>query len=118
MWRKLLCVLSFLASLYLLAAAGMQAWLTAADPVQVVQHRMWYYLFLGAALVLYVVFGVLLRPRSVLHFCLVSVTVPPALYALAAVSHVGATWRNILLLLLCCGYLLWRLAYIIRRLNN
>ena len=79
MWRKISCVLAFLASLYLLNGGLMQAWLTAADPAAVEHHRMWCYAFMGGALLAYAAFGVLLRPRSVLHFCLCTVAVPVAM---------------------------------------
>lgn len=108
MWRKVLCAVAFLASIYLLAAAYMQAWLTAADPDAVEQHRLWAYAFLGLALLCYIGFGVLLRPRSVLHFVLCSLAVPAAIISAMAVQHQGWCTAWPALLVVSCGYLLWR----------
>ena len=68
MWRKISCVLAFLASLYLLNGGLMQAWLTAADPAAVAQHRMYCYAFTGGALLAYVAFGVLLFVGSMVWY--------------------------------------------------
>ena len=108
MWRKISCVLAFLASLYLLNGGLMQAWLTAADPAAVAQHRMYCYAFTGGALLAYVAFGVLLRPRSVLHFVLCSLAVPAAIISAMAVQHQGWCTAWPALLVVSCGYLLWR----------
>lgn len=117
MWRKVFCVIAFLASLYLLMAAVMQAWLTVADPAAVEYHRLWTYGFLGLALVVYVAFGVLLRPRSVLHFCLCTLAVPVAGCALMALQvSVGAV--SVALLAVSGGYLLWRLVKLVQQLND
>lgn len=117
MWRKVFCVVAFLASLYLLMSAVMQAWLTVADPAAVEYHRLWTYGFLGLALVVYVAFGVLLRPRSVLHFCLCTLAVPVAGGALMALQvSVGAV--SVALLAVSGGYLLWRLVKLVQQLND
>lgn len=116
MWRKVFCVIAFLASLYLLMSAVMQAWLTAANPALVEYHRLWAYIFLAAAVVMYGVFGVLLRPRSVLHFCLCTLALPAAGYSCMRVQ-MSAGAGNALLLVVSGGYLLWRLAVLVRRLN-
>ena len=114
-WRKIACFLAFLASFYLLNGGLMHAWLTAADPAAVEQHRMWCYAFLGGALLAYAVFGVLLRPRSVLHFVLCSVALPLLLLAIALVHaqeyHSGWT----LVLLASAAYLLWRAWVVVNR---
>lgn len=117
MWRKVFCVITFLASLYLLMSAVMQAWLTAANPALVEYHRLWAYVFLGAALVMYAVFGVLLRPRSVLHFCLCTLAFPVAGYSFMRVQ-VSAGAGNALLLAVSGGYLLWRFVKLVQRLND
>ena len=108
MWRRLFCVLAFLASLYCLGGAMHAGWLTAADPEQVELHRMWFYVWLVAALLSYAGFGVLLRPRSVLHFVLCSLAVPVAIISAMAVQHHGWCSAWLFLLVIACGYLLWR----------
>ena len=108
MWRRLFCVLAFLASLYCLGGAAHAGWLTAADPAQAEPHRMWCCVWLVAALLSYAAFGVLLRPRSVLHFVLCSLAVPAAIISAMAVQYQG--WCTVwpALLVIACGYLLWR----------
>lgn len=115
MWRKISCVLAFLASLYLLNGGLMQAWLTAADPAAVEQHRMWCYAFTGGALLAYVAFGVLLRPRSVLHFVLCSVAFPLLLLAIALVHAQGCRPGWTLALVASAAYLLWRTWVVVNR---
>ena len=115
MWRKISCVLAFLASLYLLNGGLMQAWLTAADPAAVAQHRMYCYAFTGGALLAYVAFGVLLRPRSVLHFVLCSVAVPLLLVAVLAVHAQGFRPGWTLALVGSAAYLLWRAWVVVNR---
>ena len=105
---------AFLASLYCLGGAAHAGWLTAADPEQVELHRMWYYVWLVAALLCYVGFGVLLRPRSVLHFVLCSLAVPTSLLSALAVQHLGWCCAWLPLLLIACGYLLWRVIVLVR----
>lgn len=107
MWRKVFCVVAFLAAIYLLASAFMQAWLTAADPAAVEHHRQWAYVFLGAAVLCYTGFGVLLRPRSVLHFCLCTVAVPVAWCSLMTFCA-NLTWVAAVLAVISWGYLLGR----------
>lgn len=108
MWRKVSCVLAFLASLYLLNGGLMHAWLTAADPAAVEHHRMWCYAFMGGALLAYAAFGVLLRPRSVLHFVLCSVAMPLLLVAVLAVHAQGFHPGWTLSMVASSSYLLWR----------
>ncbi|MBR1981883.1 MAG: hypothetical protein IKA23_03950 [Akkermansia sp.] len=115
MWRKISCVLAFLAFLYLLNGGMMQAWLTAADPAAVEQHRMRCYAFLGGALLAYAVFGVLLRPRSVLHFVLCSVALPLLLLAIALVHAQGCRPGWTLALVASAAYLLWRAWVMVNR---
>ena len=118
MMRRVFCVLSFLAALYCLSGAMHSGWLTAADPVRVGQHRLWYYVWLAAGLLGYGGFGVLLRPRSVLHFVLCSLAVPGVLVSALVVQHHGWCSWGLPLLMVSCGYLLWRLVLLMRRLNN
>ena len=108
MWRRLFCVLAFLASLYCLSGAAQCGWLTAADPAHVELHRTWHYVWLVAALLCYAGFGALLRLRSVLHFVLCSLAVPAAVISALAVQYQG--WCTVwpALLMIACGYLLWR----------
>jgi hypothetical protein len=108
MWRRLFCALAFLASLYCLSGAAQCGWLTAADSAQAEPHRMWCYVWLVVALLCYAGFGVLLRPRSVLHFVLCSLAVPAAIISAMAVQYQG--WCTVwpALLVIACGYLLWR----------
>ena len=115
MWRKISCVLAFLAFLYLLNGGLMQAWLTAADPAAVEHHRMWCYAYMGGALLAYAAFGVLLRPRSVLHFVLCSVAVVLLLVAVLAVrAQVWCTgWA--LAMVASTAYLLWRVWVVVNR---
>lgn len=115
MWRKISCVLAFLASLYLLNGGLMHAWLTAADPGAVAHHRMWAYAFAGGALLAYVVFGVLLRPRSVLHFVLCSMALPLLLLAIALVHAQEYHSGWILTLVASAAYLLWRAWVVVNR---
>ena len=115
MWRKISCVLAFLASLYLLNGGLMQAWLTAADPAAVAQHRMYCYAFTGGALLVYAAFGVLLRPRSVLHFVLCSVALPLLMLAIALVHAQGCRPGWTLALVASAAYLLWRAWVVVNR---
>ena len=115
MWRKISCVLAFLAFLYLLNGGMMQAWLTAADPGSVAHHRMWAYVFAGGSLLAYVAFGVLLRPRSVLHFVLCSVALPLLLLAIALVHAQGCRPGWTLALVASAAYLLWRAWVVVNR---
>ena len=108
MWRRLFCVPVFLASLCCLSGAAQCGWLTAADPAQVELHRMWFYVWLVAALLCYAGFGVLLRPRSVLHFVLCSMAVPAAMISAMAVQYQGWYTAWPALLAVSCGYLLRR----------
>ena len=108
MWRRLFCVLAFPASLCCLCGAAQCGWLTAAAPAQVELHRMWFYVWLVAALLCYVTFGVLLRPQRVLHFVLCSLAVPAAMISAMAVQHQGWYTAWPVLLALSCGYLLRR----------
>ena len=108
MWRRLFCVLAFLASLYCLGGAAHAGWLTVADPAQAEPHRMWCYVWLVAALLSYAAFGVLLRPRSVLHFVLCSLAVPAAMISAMAVQYQGWYTAWPVLLAGSCGYLLRR----------
>ena len=101
-------MLAFLASLYCLSGAAQSGWLTAADPAQVELHRMWFYVWLVAALLCYAGFGVLFRPRSVLHFALCSLAVPAAIISSMAVHHQGWCTAWPALLVVSCGYLLRR----------
>ena len=93
----------------------MQAWLTAADPGAVAHHRMWAYAFAGGALLAYAAFGVLLRPRSVLHFVLCSVAFPLLLLAIALVHAQGCRPGWTLVLLASAAYLLWRAWVVVNR---
>ena len=115
MWRKISCVLAFLASLYFLNGGLMQAWLTAADPAAVAQHRLYCYAFTGGALLAYVAFGVLLRPRSVLHFVLCSVAVPLLFAAVLAVHAQGFHPGWTLSMVASSSYLLWRTWVVVNR---
>ncbi|MBQ6941993.1 MAG: hypothetical protein IJN23_05450 [Akkermansia sp.] len=115
MWRKISCVLAFLASLYLLNGGLMQAWLTAADPAAVAQHRMYCYAFTGGALLAYAAFGVLLRPRSVLHFVLCSVAAPLLLVSIAVVHAQGYCSGWTLALVVSAAYLLWWVWVVVNR---
>ena len=108
-------MLAFLASFYCLGGAMHAGWLTAADPEQVELHRMWYYAWLAAVLLCYAGFGVLLRPRSVLHFVLCSLAVPSALVSALDVQHQGWSSAWLALLIISCGYLLWRVIILLRR---
>lgn len=108
MWRRLFCVLAFVASLYCLSGVAQCGWLTAADPAQVGQHRLWFYVWLVAALLCYATFGALLRPRSVLHFVLCSLAVPAAMISAMAVQYQGWFTAWPVLLAVSCGYLLRR----------
>jgi hypothetical protein len=108
MWRRLFCVLAFLASLYCLGGAAHAGWLTAADPAHAEPHRMWCYAWLVAALLSYAAFGVLLRPRSVLHFVLCSLAVPAVVISAMAVQHQGWCTAWPAMLAVSCGYLLRR----------
>ena len=108
MWRRLFCVLAFLASLYCLGGAAHAGWLTAADPAQAEPHRLWFYVWLVAALLCYAAFGALLRPRSVLHFVLCSLAVPAVVISAMAVQHQGWCSAWTALLVVSCGYLLRR----------
>ena len=115
MWRKISCFLVFLTSLYLLNGGLLHAWLTAADPAEVGQHRMWCYAYTGGALLAYIAFGVLLRPRSVLHFALCSMAVPLLLISGLALGAQG--WRIGWLMVLAgsAAYLLWRAWVVVNR---
>lgn len=115
MWRKISCVLAFLAFLYLLNGGLMQAWLTAADPAAVEHHRMWCYAYMGGALLAYAAFGVLLRPRSVLHFVLCSVAFPLLLVAIAVVHAHGYSPGWTLAMVASAAYLLWRAWVVVNR---
>ena len=117
MWRIVFCVTSLLVAFYMLMSAYMQAWLTAADPAAVAQHRLWACVFLGLALFAYVVFGVLLRPRSVLHFCLCTVAVPVAWCALMTLRVHCGVWPAVALVV-SGGYLLWRSYVLVNRLTD
>ena len=108
MWRRLFCVLAFLASFYCLGGAMHAGWLTAADPEQVELHRMWFYVWLVAALLSYAGFGVLLCPRSVLHFVLCSLAVPAVVISAMAVQHQGWCTAWPAMLAVSCSYLLRR----------
>ena len=101
-------MLAFLASLYCLGGAAHAGWLTAADPAQVELHRIWHYVWLVAALLCYAAFGVLLRPRSVLHFVLCSLAVPAVVISAMAVQHQGWCTAWPAMLAVSCGYLLRR----------
>lgn len=108
MWRRLFCVLAFLALLYCLCGAAQCGWLTVADSAQVELHRLWFYVWLVAALLCYAGFGVLLRPRSVLHFVLCSLAVPVAFVSAMAVQHQGWCTAWPAMLAVSCAYLLRR----------
>lgn len=114
-WRICSGLLAFLAFQYCLGGAMMAGWLTAADPEQVELHRIRYYAWLVAALLSYAGFGVLLRPRSLLHFVLCSLAVPATLISAPCVQHLGwcCTWLP--LLIISCGYLLWRAWRVLNR---
>ena len=101
-------MLAFLASLYCLSGAAQCGWLTAADPAQVELHRLWFYVWLVAALLCYATFGVLLRPRSVLHFVLCSLAVPAVIISALAVHHQGWSTAWPALLVVSVAYLLRR----------
>lgn len=115
MWRKISCFLAFLASLYLLNGGLMHAWLTAADPAAVEHHRMWCYAYMGGALLAYAAFGVLLRPRSVLHFVLCSVAFPLLLVAIAVVNAHGYSPGWTLAMVASAAYLLRRVWVVVNR---
>ena len=115
MWRRLFCVLAFLASLYCLSGAMHAGWLTAADPEQVELHRMWHYVWLVAALLFYAGFGVLLRPRSVLHLVLCTLAVPAAVISAMAVQYQGWCTAWPALLAVAVIYLLWRVIVVVNR---
>ena len=115
MWRGLVCFLVFLTSLYLLNGGLMRAWLTAADPAEVEQHRMWCYACMGGALLAYVAFGVLLRPRSVLHFVLCSMAVPLLLISGLALGTQGWGIGWLMVLAGSAAYLLWRAWVVVNR---
>jgi hypothetical protein len=108
-------VLAFLASLYCLGGAAHAGWLTAADPAQAEPHRMWCYAWLVAALLSYAAFGVLLRPRSVLHFVLCSLTVPAVVISAMAVQYQGWCSAWLVLLVIFCAYLLRRAWVVLNR---
>ena len=93
----------------------MHAWLTAADPAAVEHHRMWCYAFMDGALLAYAAFGVLLRPRSVLHFVLCSVAVPLLLVAVLAVHAQGFHPGWTLSMVGSAAYLLWRTWVVVNR---
>lgn len=114
MWRKISCFLVFLTSFYLLNGGLLHAWLTAADPAEVGQHRMWCYAYTGGALLAYIAFGVLLRPRSVLHFVLCSIAVP-LLLAIAVVHAQGYRPGWTLAMVASAAYLLWRVWVAVNR---
>ena len=101
-------MLGFVASLYCLSGAAQCGWHTAADPAQVGQHRLCCYVWLVGALLCYATFGVLLRPRSVLHFVLCSLAVPAAMISAMAVQYQGWYTAWPALLAVSCGYLLRR----------
>lgn len=115
MWRRLFCVLAFVASLYCLSGVAQCGWLTAADPAQVGQHRLCCYVWLVAALLCYAGFGVLLRPRSVLHFVLCSLAVPAAMISAMAVQYQGWYTAWPALLAVAVIYLLWRVIVVVNR---
>ena len=115
MWRRLFCVLAFVASLCCLSGAAQCGWLTAADPAQVELHRMWFYVWLVAALLCYAGFGALLRPRSVLHFVLCSLAVPAAVISAMAVQYQGWYTAWPALLAVAVIYLLWRVIVVVNR---
>lgn len=92
----------------------MQAWLTAADPDSVEEHRLFFCICLAAAGLMYVLFGVLLKPRSVLHFCLCSLAVPVAwISCCAMLAHPGVL--SVSLLVMSGAYLFWRVWYVLNR---
>jgi hypothetical protein len=115
MWRRLFCVPVFLASLCCLNGAAQCGWLTAADPAQVEQHRLWCYVGVVAGLLCYASFGVLLRPRSVLHFVLCSLAVPAAMISAMAVQYQGWCTAWPALLAVAVIYLLWRVIVVVNR---
>ena len=108
-------MLAFLASVYCLSGAAQCGWLTAADPAQVELHRLWFYVWLVAALLCYATFGVLLRPRSVLHFVLCSLAVPAAIISSMAVHHQGWCTAWSAMLVVSVVYLFWRVAVVVNR---
>lgn len=93
----------------------MHAWLTAADPAAVAQHRMCCYAYMGGALLAYAAFGVLLRPRSVLHFVLCSVAFPLLLVAIAVVHAQGYRPGWTLAMVVSAAYLLRRVWVVVNR---
>ena len=93
----------------------MHAWLTAADPAEVEQHRMWCCACMGGALLAYVAFGVLLRPRSVLHFVLCSMAVPLLLISGLALGTQGWGIGWLMVLAGSAAYLLWRAWVVVNR---
>lgn len=115
MWRGLVCFLVLLTSLYLLNGGLMHAWLTAADPAEVEQHRTWCYACMGGALLAYVAFGVVLRPRSVLHFVLCSMAVLLLLISGLALGTQGWGIGWLMVLAGSAAYLLWRAWVVVNR---
>lgn len=92
----------------------MQAWLTAADPDSVEEHRMSFFICLAVSGLMYVLFGVLLKPHSVLHFCLCSLAVPVAWGAFCTMlAHPGVL--PVSLLVMSSVYLFWRVWYVVNR---
>ena len=100
------CVASLCGIPLSLASAAWYAWMTVAGhKEQLDEHRLGFYLCLVAALLCYVVFSVLLRPKNVLLYLFNSLVVCVWSASLLAVDYFMTAK---VLLVLASVYLLWR----------
>ncbi len=107
------CVASLCGIPLSLLSAAWYAWMTVAGhKEQLDEHRLGFYLCLVAALLCYVVFSVLLRPKHVLLYLFNSLVVLAWFVSLMAVE-VFLTAK--VLLVLASVYLLWRSVAAVRK---
>lgn len=108
-WRLVLCTVLMLAFLFCLGGAMCAAWLTAADPPHAGGHRLWFYGYCAATLLSYLLYMLVLRPRSILLFLFNTLmTLLLAFFCLACVGR-EAEPSLLIGLGLTGAYICWRI---------